>query len=191
MRFSIITLNMIVLSGPSASGKTEVAKALQAKYGICKVITTTTRPMRINEKNKIDYFFVDENQFKQMIKDDLFVEYTFYNGNYYGSTKDQISNNKCIVIEAKGLQAYLALKDKLIVSFLLASYEKTRYDRMISRGDKPEDADKRIENDRAYFNNDVMHSGDYLIDSETKTVEQVADCIYRLYLEALEERNLK
>ena len=181
---------MIVLSGPSASGKTEVAKALQAKYGICKVITTTTRPMRINEKNKVDYFFVDENRFMEMVKEDLFVEYTHYNGNYYGSTKDQISNNKVIVIEAKGLQAYLALKDERIVSFLLASYEKTRYNRMIARGDKVEDALKRLENDKNYFNDEVMHSGDFLIDSETKTVEQVADCIYELYIKTLKERHL-
>lgn len=181
---------MIVLSGPSASGKTEVAKVLQAKYGICKVITTTTRPMRINEKDKVDYFFVSENRFQEMIHEDLFVEYTLYNGNYYGSTKDQISNNKCIVIEAKGLQAYLALNDKRIVSFLLASYEKTRYNRMISRGDKHEDALKRLENDKSWFNDDVMHSGDFLIDSETKTVEQVADCIYELYLKALKDRHL-
>ena len=181
---------MIVLSGPSASGKTEVAKTLQTKYGICKVITTTTRPMRINEKNKVDYFFVDEAQFKKMIDDDLFVEHTFYNGNYYGSTKDQISSNKCIVIEAKGLQAYLALKDNRIVSFLLASDEKTRYNRMISRGDKEEDAKQRIKNDKNYFNDKVMHSGDFLIDSETKTVEQVADCIYELYIKELNKRQL-
>lgn len=181
---------MIVLSGPSASGKTEVAKVLETKYGIRKVITTTTRPMRIHEQNKVDYFFVDEKRFNEMINEDLFVEHTYYNGNYYGSTKDQISNNKCIVIEAKGLQAYLALKDARIVSFLLASDEKTRFNRMMSRGDKKEDALIRLENDKNYFSDKVMHSGDYLIDSETKTVEQVADCIYKLYIETLEKRHL-
>ena len=181
---------MIVLSGPSASGKTEVAKILAKKFGITKVITTTTRPMRINEVNKVDYFFVDVDRFQEMIKEDLFVEYAFYNGNYYGSTKDQIACHKCLVVEAKGLNAYLALKDEHIVTFLLKSYEKTRYNRMIARGDKPEDALKRIENDKTYFNNKVMNSGDYLIDSQTKTVEEVADCIYELYIKTLKERKL-
>ena len=45
---------MIVLSGASASGKTEAAKMLTSKYGIVKAITTTTRPMRVNE---VDGFY--------------------------------------------------------------------------------------------------------------------------------------
>lgn len=181
---------MIVLSGPSASGKTEVAKTLAKKYGITKVITTTTRPIRINERNNVDYFFVDNKRFEEMISEDRFVEYAFYNGNYYGSTKDQIETHKCIVVEAKGLQAYLKLKDKNIVTFLLKSYEKTRYNRMISRGDLPEDALRRIENDKTYFNDKVMKSGDFLIDSQRKSVEEVADIIHELYINTLKQRGL-
>ena len=67
---------MIVLSGASASGKTEAAKMLTQKYGIVKAITTTTRRMRCNEVNGRDYFFVSKEQFEQMIKDDKFVEHT-------------------------------------------------------------------------------------------------------------------
>ena len=48
---------MIVLSGASASGKTEAAKMLMVKYGIQKAITTTTRSMRVHEVNGKDYWF--------------------------------------------------------------------------------------------------------------------------------------
>jgi guanylate kinase len=53
---------MIVLAGASASGKTEAAKMLAAKYGITKVITTTTRPMRVGEVHARDYFFVSKEE---------------------------------------------------------------------------------------------------------------------------------
>ena len=90
---------MIVLAGASASGKTEVAKMLAAKYGIVKAITTTTRDMRVGEINGRDYFFVNKDQFKKMIEDGRFVEFTVYNDNLYGSTKDQIAMNKCVVVD--------------------------------------------------------------------------------------------
>ena len=75
---------MIVLAGASASGKTEVAKELAKKYGITKVITTTTRDMRVNEVNGRDYFFVSKEEFERMVHDGCFVEYTVFNENLYG-----------------------------------------------------------------------------------------------------------
>ena len=172
---------MIVLTGASASGKTEVAKLLSKKYGMAKVITTTTRPIRVNEVDKRDYFFVTAEKFEEMLKDDLFVEYTCYNGNMYGSTKDQIQDNKCIIIDPIGLKAYTALNDPRIVTFYLDSKEKTRYQRMISRGDKVEDAKKRILNDKVAFKKANIQIVDFIIDSENSTLEQLADEIYNLY----------
>ena len=64
---------MIVLSGASASGKTEVAKMLAKKYGITKVVTTTTREKRNGEIHGKDYFFVSKNEFEIMIKEKKFV----------------------------------------------------------------------------------------------------------------------
>ena len=107
---------MIVLAGASASGKTEVAKELAKKYGITKVITTTTRNIRVGESNGKDYFFVSKERFEEMIKEGRFVEHTLYNGNYYGSTKDQIAPNKCVVIDPKGLKAS---KKSFILCFLI------------------------------------------------------------------------
>ena len=52
---------MIVLSGASASGKTEAAKMLMTKHGIKRAITTTTRPMRSQEVDGRDYFREQRN----------------------------------------------------------------------------------------------------------------------------------
>ena len=172
---------MIVLSGASASGKTEAAKMLTQKYGIVKAITTTTRPMRINEVSGRDYFFVSKERFEEMIKEDLFVEHTLYNGNYYGSTKDQIADNKSVVIDLEGLKSYSALNDKRIVTFYLSTSEDVRFRRMLERGDSKENAEQRIKNDRKIFAAQQIPPVDFQIDSENKSIEQVADEVYRLY----------
>ena len=176
---------MIVLSGASASGKTEAAKMLMSKYGIQKAITTTTRTMRKNEVNGRDYFFVSIEEFKRMIDEDLFVEYTLYNGNYYGSTKAQIADNRSVVIDLEGLKSYSALNNSRIVTFYLKTSEDVRFKRMLERGDKESDAHHRIENDRIIFKDENIPKVDFRIDSENKNIEQVADEIYRLYCKKL------
>ena len=172
---------MIVLSGASASGKTEAAKMLMGKYGIQKAITTTTRPMRVNEVNGRDYFFVSKEEFEQLIKEDRFVEHTVYNGNYYGSSKDQIANDRVVVIDLEGLKSYSRLNDSRIVTFYLDTCEDIRFKRMLERGDKKEDAIRRIENDRKIFAKGNIPKTNFYIDSENKSIEEVADEIYRLY----------
>jgi guanylate kinase len=179
---------MIVLAGASASGKTEVAKMLANKYGITKVITTTTRDLRVGEVNGKDYFFVDKICFEKMLREGRFVEHTIYNGNCYGSTKDQISNNKCIVVDPIGLKAYIALNDPNIITFFLDSLEETRFKRMISRGDLEEKAVNRLKHDRTAFDKNNIPEVNFHIDSETKTVEEVADEIYRIYQDIISKR---
>ena len=176
---------MIVLSGASASGQTEAAKMLMVKYGIQKAITTTTRPMRKKEVNGKDYFFVTKEEFEKMIADDRFVEHTLYNGNYYGSTKDQIADDRVVVIDLKGLKSYSSLNNNRIVTFYLKTSEDVRFKRMLERGDSEADAHRRIENDRRIFAETEIPKVDFRIDSENMDIEQVADAVYRLYCKKL------
>jgi len=179
---------MIVLAGASASGKTEVAKMLAKKYGITKVITTTTRDLRVGELNGKDYFFVSKERFEEMLKEDKFVETTVYNGNYYGSTKDQIAPNRCVVIDPAGLKAYIALNDKSIVTFFLDSLEETRHQRMIQRGDLEEKILSRLAHDRKAFCKANIPPVDYHINSEDYGIEEVADNVYKVYKEEIAKR---
>ena len=174
---------MIVLAGASASGKTEVAKVLAKKYGITKIVTTTTRDKRVNEVDGVDYFFVSKDKFERMIIEDKFVEYTLYNGQLYGSTKDQISKDKCVVIDPAGLRSYINLHDDSIVTFYLEADEVTRHNRMVFRGDSPEKIASRIENDRIAFKKENIAKVDYIIDSSNrKTIDDVAEDIYNHYI---------
>ena len=58
---------MLILVGHSASGKTEIANELKRDYDMKKIITYTTRPIRVNEVNGIDYHFVTEEEFLKLI----------------------------------------------------------------------------------------------------------------------------
>ena len=178
---------MIVLSGASASGKTEVAKILAKDHNITKMITTTTRCMRINEINGKDYFFVTKEEFENLIRKGHFVEYTNYNGNYYGSGKDQIADDRCVVIDGAGLKAYTEIKDKFVVTFLLVCKEETRYQRMLSRGDTIENAKARIANDKVAFDETNLVKANYVIDSEQGNEKEIAEIIYNLYKKELEK----
>lgn len=173
---------MIVLAGASASGKTEIAKLLASKYGITKIVTTTTRPKRKGEVNGIDYFFVTPEQFEKMIRENKFVEYTLFNGNMYGSTKDQIAQNKCVVIDPAGLRSYVALKDDSIVTFYLEADEATRKKRMELRGDDPEKIESRLKWDHEAFKKENIVKVDYVIkNSSDDVLEDVCDQIYEIY----------
>ena len=175
---------MIVLAGASASGKTEVAKCLAKKYGITKIITTTTRSKRVGEEDGRDYFFISKERFEEKIHEGDFVEYTLYNGNMYGSTKDQIADNKCVVIDPAGLRSYIALNNPGIVTFFLECDEATRKQRMFDRGDDPEKIESRIKHDRVAFKKKNIAKVDYVVStSNSPGVEHIADIVYNLYKE--------
>ena len=101
---------MIILCGPSASGKTEVAKLLASKYNIKKAITNTTRPIRINEVNHVDYHFTSKEEFLELASKDYFVETACYNNNYYGCAKNEVADNKAVILEPQGVINFLKLK---------------------------------------------------------------------------------
>ena len=103
---------MIILVGPSASGKTEIAKILIKEYGYQKFVTTTTRNIRINEKDNVDYHFINKDQFINKIKNDEFIEYVSYNDNFYGTEKKEIDKNKVLIVEPQGLKHFKTLNDQ-------------------------------------------------------------------------------
>ena len=176
---------MILLVGASASGKTEVAKLLHAKYGIRKVITHTTRTIREGEVNGVDYHFVDKTTFLALKETNFFVETTLYNGNFYGTSFPEIGDDKVLIVDANGLKAFRALHDDHIVTFYMEASPTTRMNRMLYRGDGLEDAKRRIENDDVDFSAVRVGKTDFVIDTETITIEQVADIVYRQYIQKI------
>lgn len=96
--------NLIILSGPSGSGKDAVLKELFKKTkDVNFSISTVTRQMRKGEKQGEKYNFVSREEFERMINNNELLEYNEYCGNFYGTPKKQvvesINNGKDIVLE--------------------------------------------------------------------------------------------
>lgn len=171
---------MLILVGPSASGKTEIANILISNYHMKKVVTYTTRSIRINEVAGISYNFVTVDEFLRMKQNDEFVETTFYNNNYYGTRKKDISSEKIVVLDLNGLKSFQEKMPDAVFSVYLDTVEETRILRMALRGDSREQIEKRIVNDRHFFDKEKINV-DYIIKNENTSLEKLADTIYEIY----------
>ena len=93
---------MIILSSPSGAGKTTLVSLLSKLDNFEVSISHTTRQPRANEIQNKNYYFVDEAEFKRLIKNKEFLEYAKVFNNFYGSTKTPVIKNlnkgkKCFI----------------------------------------------------------------------------------------------
>lgn len=79
---------MLVLSSPSGAGKTSIARQLIAlEPNLTPSISVTTRPMRPEETEGVDYYFIHEAKFQQLVADDNLLESATVFGNFYGTPR--------------------------------------------------------------------------------------------------------
>ena len=84
---------LFVFSAPSGSGKTTIVRHLlkQEKFNLEFSISATSRKPRGEEKDGIDYYFIDLKTFKNHIKSDDFLEWEeVYRDNFYGTLKTEV-----------------------------------------------------------------------------------------------------
>lgn len=82
--------NLFVVSGPSGCGKSTILKEILKDEKIKFSVSATTRSPRDGEKDGINYYFISKKEFEEKIKEDLFYEYSFHFGNYYGTLKEKV-----------------------------------------------------------------------------------------------------
>lgn len=182
---------MIIIFGPSASGKTEVGNMLQFKYGVKKAITCTTRPPRLGEEDNIDYYFLTKDEILKEKEEGKLAEMTLYNDNYYGVRIGELADDKCLIVDPSGVKSFLKLNDPKIVIFYLFARPVTRFNRMLIRRDNVEKAHQRINNDSELFNDKNLPYYDYLIDTDQISIEDATDLVYHRYHERLSELEAK
>ena len=173
---------MLVLVGPSASGKSAIVKCLTKKYGLEKFITCTTRKMRVGEVNGVDYYFFTIDEFNLLYNSGEFIETVYYNGNYYGTLKKEANINKVVILEPQGLNNFLASVDDVFAVYLQTD-EAILKERMIKRGDSMLEILKRLENDRILFSKDQLAKIDYTINTTSLSIDEISTKIYHKYQE--------
>jgi len=142
-------INFITISAPSGSGKTTLCKALQlVEPEIEWSISYTTREKRSIEENGVDYFFITEEEFEDLIIQEHFVEWQNVHGYYYGTSlsnlEDAIENNKTMLIEmdVKGSMSIKKLfPDQTFSIFIMPPSISQLRERLRSRGT---DSERRI-----------------------------------------------
>jgi guanylate kinase len=83
---------LIVLSGPSGVGKDALLRKMkEQKYPFHYVVTVTSRPRREGERDGVDYRFISQREFQQMIDNGELLEWANVYGNYYGVPRKEIS----------------------------------------------------------------------------------------------------
>ncbi|MEL1224500.1 MAG: guanylate kinase [Candidatus Neomarinimicrobiota bacterium] len=142
-------INFITISAPSGSGKTTLCKALQlVEPEIEWSISYTTREKRSIEENGVDYFFISEQEFEDLIIQGHFVEWQNVHGFYYGTSvsnlENAIKNDKIMLIEmdVKGSMSIKKLfPDQTYSIFIMPPSISQLRERLRSRGT---DSEKRI-----------------------------------------------
>ncbi len=173
----------IVFSAPSGGGKTTIVKKLHEKYPETVIsVSATTRPKRVNERDGVDYYFLDKETFEQYIKQGKFLEYELVHGNYYGTLKEvvdrHIEEGKVVLfdIDVNGALSIKKHYPTAILIFLKPPSKQALIERLKKRKTETEESiQKRL--NRLPYEYEQAKKFDYIVvnddlDETIRTIEK-------------------
>lgn len=177
---------LLVLSGPSGSGKGTVSEALMKNNDdIIFSTSVTTRTPRPGEVNGENYFFATREEFEEMVEKDELLEHAFVHTNYYGTPKkfvfDEIEKGEIVLLEID-VQGALQIKEKYkeaVFIFLIPPTMDELRSRLVKRDTETEDEiETRYRN--AFRELDFVGEYDYfvindVIDNAVKDIETIIE----------------
>ncbi|MCK4551956.1 MAG: guanylate kinase [Tenericutes bacterium] len=176
---------LVIISGPSGVGKGTIRKALFdiSDNNFCYSVSMTTRKPRKGEVDGQDYFFVSKEEFEKRIKENGFLEYAEFVGEYYGTPMDYINKKlqagKEVIIEVEvqgALQVHERLPEAVFI-FIVPPSKKALIKRLQNRGtDSPSIIKKRI--NKAEREYSLAYKYDYIVVNDD--VANAADRIYAI-----------
>lgn len=171
---------LVIISGPSGSGKGTVVKKLCPEQNFALSVSMTTRKPRPGEVHGVDYFFCSINEFKNTRDNNGFLEHAQFCGNFYGTPRfyveEQIAKNKYVVLEID-VNGALQVKEKFdncILIFLIPPSMEELSHRLITRNtESKETIEDRLT--RAHEEIKLIDKYDYIVinDDVDKAVEKI------------------
>ncbi len=149
---------LVIISAPSGAGKTTIVKhLLESGLNLSFSVSATTRPIRGNETDGTDYFFLSVVEFRKRIANNEFVEWEeVYKDLFYGTLKSEMERiwaNGCFVLFDVDVKGGITLKSKFgndaIAIFIMPPSVKELETRLIKRAtDTPDKIRMRVEKAR-------------------------------------------
>ena len=176
---------LIIITGPSGVGKGTVVKEMLRKdNNFWLSISATTREPRQGEIDGKDYYFLSREKFKEMISENLFLEWAEFAGNYYGtlidSVKERIKENYKVILEIE-VEGAKQIREKFpnnLSIFLLPPSQKELENRIRNRAtDNEQSILRRLK--RAEFEIKSSQDFDYLVTNENleETIKKIINFI--------------
>ena len=176
---------LIVVSGPSGSGKSTLDQLLiKKRHNIIMSISDTTRKIRGQEVNGVDYNFISEEEFKNNIKNDKYLEYAeVYTGTYYGTPEDFVNDNLnkgidvILEIDIEGARKVNEKRKDAIFIFIMPPSMKILKERLIGR--KTESKEQVIERFKTAYKeiNEVSKYNYVIVNDDLDTALSKMDAI--------------
>ncbi len=155
---------MLIVSGPAGSGKTTLCDRMLAEVsGLQRIITATTRPPRIGEKDGVDYYFFSREAFQEGIDNGEFFEWARVHDHLYGCLKREVRDKLArdidliLNIDVQGADTFQRavdsdpqLRDRVVSVFLTPSSLEVIRARLEERGqDERDEIERRLKNAEA------------------------------------------
>ena len=175
---------LIILTGPSGVGKGTVVREILGKdKKIWLSISATTRDPRKGEREGENYYFLNQEKFKEMIDQNLFLEWAQFAGNYYGtplsSVNEKIEEGFTVLLEIE-VEGAKQIKEKFpnaLSIFLLPPDKEELEKRIRKRGTEKEEAiQKRLS--RANYEISASNQFDFALTNNN--VDETAKRIIKL-----------
>lgn len=184
---------LIVIVAPSGTGKSTLMKKIREDFKgiLIESISYTTRPIRPNEENGVDYFFIEKNKFEQMIDQNDFIEWAVVHGDYKGTSKNYVEKkllegkNLIFDLDVQGADAMKAVfKDQAKIIFIKPPSFEILEQRLRGRGTETSEAiEVRLKNAKIELSRSEDYDFSIVNDQVESAYKNLADLIKQLIRE--------